>query len=114
RRPLPGARRAARCRPGRAGVQPRTAQPGRGLPRAHRQPGRGVARVPAHPRGGQVMRTLDIGSNTALRDAVAVTDRPERASALAATFTFAHRALLRIKHVPEQLMDVTMSPVIFT
>lgn len=60
------------------------------------------------------MRSLDIGANTQLRDAVAVADRPERASALATTLTFAHRALLKIKHVPEQLFDVTLTPVIFT
>ena len=60
------------------------------------------------------MRSLDIGANTRLRDAVAVTDRPERASALSTTLTFAHRALLKIKHVPEQLFDVTLTPVIFT
>ena len=60
------------------------------------------------------MRSADIGDNTALRAAVAVTDRPERASALTSTLTFAHRALLKLKHVPEQLFDVTISPVIFT
>ncbi|QDB78932.1 ABC transporter permease [Georgenia sp. 311] len=60
------------------------------------------------------MRSLDIGANTALRDAVAVTDPPERASAPVTTLVFAHRALLKIKHVPEQLFDVTLSPVIFT
>ena len=60
------------------------------------------------------MRTLDIGENTALRDAIAVPVRPERSSALSSTLTFTHRALLKIKHVPEQLMDVTFTPVIFT
>lgn len=60
------------------------------------------------------MRSLDIGANTALREAVSVTERPERASALATVLTFAHRALLKIKHVPEQLFDVTLTPVIFT
>lgn len=60
------------------------------------------------------MRSLDIGSNTALREAVEVLDRPGRASAVGSTLTFAHRALLKIKHVPEQLFDVTLSPIIFT
>ncbi|WP_152191682.1 ABC transporter permease [Georgenia satyanarayanai] len=60
------------------------------------------------------MRSLDIGANTALREAVEVLDRPGRASAVSSTFTFAHRALLKIKHVPEQLFDVTLTPVIFT
>ncbi|MPV36223.1 ABC transporter permease [Georgenia subflava] len=60
------------------------------------------------------MRTLDIGENTALREAIAVPVRPERSSPLSSTLTFTHRALLKIKHVPEQLMDVTLSPIIFT
>lgn len=37
--------------------------------------------------------------------------RPPRASALAASLTFAWRGLLKIKHVPEQLLDVTVFPV---
>jgi len=60
------------------------------------------------------MHSLDIGANTALREAVAVEQPPSRASALTTTLTFARRALLKIKHVPEQLFDVTISPVIFT
>ncbi|WP_127572921.1 ABC transporter permease [Georgenia faecalis] len=60
------------------------------------------------------MRTLDIGENTALRNAIAVVDAPVRPSPLSSTLTFTRRALLKIKHVPEQLMDVTLTPVIFT
>lgn len=60
------------------------------------------------------MPSLDIGANTALRQAVSVDQPPSRASALTTTLTFARRALLKIKHVPEQLFDVTISPVIFT
>ena len=60
------------------------------------------------------MHSLDIGANTALREAVTVEQPPSRASALTTTLTFARRALLKIKHVPEQLFDVTISPVIFT
>ncbi len=37
--------------------------------------------------------------------------RPPRPSPVSTTFTFAWRALLKIKHVPEQLMDVTIFPV---
>jgi ABC-2 type transport system permease protein len=51
---------------------------------------------------------------TTLRDAVALTERPSRPSALSTTLTFGWRALLKIKHVPEQLFDVLVSPVIFT
>jgi daunorubicin/doxorubicin transport system permease protein len=40
--------------------------------------------------------------------------RPARPSALSAALTFGWRALLKIKHVPEQLADVIGIPVIFT
>ncbi|RJK94177.1 ABC transporter permease [Vallicoccus soli] len=40
--------------------------------------------------------------------------RPPRPSAARASATFGWRALLRIKHVPEQLFDVTAFPVITT
>jgi ABC-2 type transport system permease protein len=53
-------------------------------------------------------------SPSALRAAVSLTERPTRPSALSTTVTFAWRALLKIKHVPEQLFDVTLTPVIFT
>ncbi|MFE7775434.1 ABC transporter permease [Streptomyces sp. NPDC057445] len=38
-------------------------------------------------------------------------DRPPRPSALSASLTFGWRAMLKIKHVPEQLFDVTAFPV---
>ncbi|WP_306212317.1 ABC transporter permease [Actinoplanes sp. RD1] len=41
-------------------------------------------------------------------------DRPARPGALAASFTFGWRAMLKIKHVPEQLFDVTAFPIIMT
>ena len=37
-----------------------------------------------------------------------------RASALSASLTFGWRAMLKIKHVPEQLFDVTAFPIMFT
>jgi len=40
--------------------------------------------------------------------------RPPRPSALAASLTFGWRAMLKIKHVPEQLFDVTAFPIIMT
>jgi daunorubicin/doxorubicin transport system permease protein len=40
--------------------------------------------------------------------------RPKRASALSATLTFGWRGMLKVKHVPEQLIDVTITPVMFT
>ncbi len=39
--------------------------------------------------------------------------RPRRPSPLSTAITLAWRAILKIKHVPEQLFDVTASPVIF-
>ncbi|ELK46877.1 ABC transporter permease [Halobacillus sp. BAB-2008] len=48
-----------------------------------------------------------------LRQAITSRKRPERPSALTTSLTFSSRALLRIKHVPEQLFDVTVFPIIF-
>ena len=39
---------------------------------------------------------------------------PPRPSALSASLTFGWRAMLKIKHVPEQLFDVTAFPIIMT
>jgi ABC-2 type transport system permease protein len=49
-----------------------------------------------------------------LRTALALDHRPARPTAVSAALTFGWRALLKIKHVPEQLFDVTLTPVIFT
>jgi ABC-2 type transport system permease protein len=48
-----------------------------------------------------------------LRKALASTPRPPRPSALSATLTFGWRGMLKVKHVPEQLLDVTITPVMF-
>ncbi len=40
--------------------------------------------------------------------------RPPRPSALSASLTFGWRAVLKLKHVPEQLFDVTATPIIMT
>jgi ABC-2 type transport system permease protein len=40
--------------------------------------------------------------------------RPDPASALSAVVTLAWRAMLKIKHVPFQLFDVTVTPIMFT
>jgi ABC-2 type transport system permease protein len=53
-------------------------------------------------------------STTALDAAVTGRARPPRPSALSASRTFAWRALLKLKHVPEQLIDVIGLPIIFT
>jgi ABC-2 type transport system permease protein len=45
---------------------------------------------------------------------LAPSERPRRPNALSASMTFGWRAMLKIKHVPEQLFDVTVFPVIMT
>lgn len=50
----------------------------------------------------------------ALRKAIASGVRPPRASALAACRAFGWRGILKIRHVPEQLMDALLTPVLFT
>lgn len=49
-----------------------------------------------------------------LGTALSARARPPRAGALSATLTFAWRALLKLRHVPEQLIDVIGIPIIFT
>jgi ABC-2 type transport system permease protein len=49
-----------------------------------------------------------------LRSALASGERPKRANAVSASLTFGWRALLKIKHVPEQLFDAVFNPIIFT
>jgi ABC-2 type transport system permease protein len=49
----------------------------------------------------------------ALRKALSSTPRPRRASAASAALTFGWRGMLKVKHVPEQLLDVTITPVMF-
>ena len=49
----------------------------------------------------------------AVRKAISSTSPPPRASALSAALTFGWRGMLKIKHVPEQLLDVTITPVMF-
>jgi ABC-2 type transport system permease protein len=56
--------------------------------------------------------TLD-ADEAAVHKAISSTERPPRASALSAAFTFGWRGMLKVKHVPEQLLDVTITPVMF-
>jgi ABC-2 type transport system permease protein len=52
-------------------------------------------------------------TEVALRKALAAGTRPSRAGALSAVLAFGWRGMLKIKHVPEQLIDVTLTPVLF-
>ena len=58
--------------------------------------------------------TSTAGSGETLRPCLPTGPRPEPPSALSASAAFGWRALLKIKHVPEQLFDVIAIPVIFT
>ncbi len=49
----------------------------------------------------------------AVRRAISSTPRPPQAGALSAALTFGWRGMLKVKHVPEQLIDVTVTPVMF-
>ena len=49
----------------------------------------------------------------AIRKALSTTPRPPRAGARSAVLAFGWRGMLKVKHVPEQLLDVTVTPVMF-
>ena len=49
----------------------------------------------------------------AVRRAISSTARPPKAGPVSAALTFAWRGMLKVKHVPEQLLDVTITPVMF-
>jgi daunorubicin/doxorubicin transport system permease protein len=49
----------------------------------------------------------------AVRRAIASTARPPRPGPLSTALTFGWRGMLKVKHVPEQLIDVTITPVLF-
>ena len=57
--------------------------------------------------------SVTAAEEVALRKALASTPRPPRANALSAALTFGWRGMLKVKHVPEQLLDVTITPVMF-
>ena len=53
-------------------------------------------------------------SSETLRLSLPAGPRPAPPGALSASAAFGWRALLKIKHVPEQLFDVIAIPVVFT
>ncbi|WP_068757557.1 ABC transporter permease [Thermobifida cellulosilytica] len=53
------------------------------------------------------------GTDERLHTALAHRARPPRPGPVTASLVFGWRALLKIKHVPEQLFDVTVFPVLF-
>src|SRR5690554_1201660 len=58
--------------------------------------------------------TTDRPVPQAVRDTMSAGARPAAPHPVSMSLTFGWRALLRIKHVPEQLFDVTMFPIMFT
>jgi ABC-2 type transport system permease protein len=50
----------------------------------------------------------------AVRTALATSPRPPQPGAVSTALTFGWRGMLKIKHVPEQLLDVLITPVLFT
>lgn len=61
--------------------------------------------------GSAVEREVD---TRGLGSVLAAGERPPRPSGLSASVTFGWRAVLKIKHVPEQLFDVTLFPIMMT
>jgi ABC transporter DrrB family efflux protein len=55
----------------------------------------------------------DLARDQALAAALSSGERPGRPSRFAAATAFGWRGMLKIKHVPEQLLDVTVTPVMF-
>jgi ABC-2 type transport system permease protein len=53
-------------------------------------------------------------ADKALRSALSTRTRPPRPGALSTSLAFAWRSMLKVKHVPEQLGDVVLIPIIFT
>jgi ABC-2 type transport system permease protein len=63
---------------------------------------------------GSDVQTVFVPSPETLGAVLAPGARPPRPSAWSASVTFCWRAMLKIKHVPEQLFDVTAFPIIMT
>lgn len=53
-------------------------------------------------------------SDRAIHEALASSIRPPAPGPLSTSLAFGWRALLKIKHIPDQLVDVTLFPVMFT
>ncbi len=54
------------------------------------------------------------GVSDSLRKALSARTRPARPGPISVSLTFGWRAMLKIKHVPMQLFDVTAFPIMFT
>jgi ABC-2 type transport system permease protein len=65
-------------------------------------------------KGTEAEAGLDAPVADNLRDLLVGRERPQRPTAFAASGAFGWRAMLKIKHVPEQLFDVTAFPIMMT
>jgi ABC-2 type transport system permease protein len=72
---------------------------------AEQEPGKGAATAAAPDTDGY--------DDAMIRKALVATERPAPAGPLANALTFGWRGMLKVKHVPEQLLDVTITPVMF-
>ena len=59
------------------------------------------------------LSTTTEADQSAVSRAISSTPRPPPVSPLSAALTFAWRGMLKVKHVPEQLLDVTITPIMF-
>ena len=104
--------RARRPRRRRRRLLARPAEPGRGVPGPHRPPRRGrdeeVSRMSATEPRRQPRRSSP--RSTPRSSSARAPAAPRRR---AQCLTFGWRGMLKIKHVPEQLIDVTLTPVLF-
>ncbi len=60
------------------------------------------------------MSTDALPASARTHEVLGIRARPKPASAPSAVLTLAWRALLKIKHVPFQLFDVLVTPIMFT
>lgn len=56
---------------------------------------------------------VETPDEVAVRRAISSAARPPQPSPLSTALTFGWRGMLKVKHVPEQLLDVTITPVMF-
>lgn len=67
-----------------------------------------------HPSSTVAEPVRTAADEAAVRAAIAsTTTRPPQATALSAALAFGWRGMLKVKHVPEQFLDVTITPVMF-
>ena len=63
--------------------------------------------------GPQTSAGVEAAHEAAIRKAIASTARPPRPGVASLLLTFGWRGMLKVWHVPEQLLDATITPVLF-